>query len=523
MRDAVVVAIVDGALVVPRREDGPNRCAQLCHRVLGELAASVAAHDLAVFRDHLFQGCGFQVGGGLGPSPPLDGVECLLEECPVDTEPDVAEELDEPPIRVESEPAVVGELRQTLERCRVESEVEDRVHHPGHRELGSAAHADQKWIARIAESLARLLLDVSQRRDDLLPHASGKPLAAGVVRVARLGGDGEPGWDREPCTRHLRDARALATEKVAHRRVALFKAVHPFVRRRPPGSSVGAHRLGPCRCLCLLSLTGGRTLGTDGHRVRVTPPRRASIRVTPERPTPYDGRGMAGGERVKILVLCDPARAGCVEALAADLRGAGAFEVEQSSDADRLLDLTGVGAVYADWSAAITAHHAESLHDFAQGGGGVIAAGATLASWSEHQSVVDLAGWSPDGRTVSCELVVGSPDSGDATFRIRDRVHLLPDAPPDAAPLLLAPWRYTSQVVAYSRPAGAGQFVYVGLAHDPEVYGEQSFRRVVLRAVHRVAGTGNERATVGVGLLGFGALGLAHAAAIAAVSGLELR
>jgi scyllo-inositol 2-dehydrogenase (NADP+) len=232
---------------------------------------------------------------------------------------------------------------------------------------------------------------------------------------------------------------------------------------------------------------------------------------------------MAGGERVKILVLCDPARAGSVEALAADLRGAGAFEVEQSNDADRLLDLTGVGAVYADWSGAVTARHAESLHDFARGGGGVIAAGATLASWSEHPQVVDLAGWSPDGRTVSCELVVGSPDSGDPTFRIRDRVHLLPDAPPDAAPMLFAPWRYTSHVVAYSRPAGAGQFVYVGLAHDPEVYREPSFRRVVLRAVHRVASSGNERATVGVGLLGFGALGPAHAAAIAAVSGLELR
>src|ERR1700694_1704145 len=232
---------------------------------------------------------------------------------------------------------------------------------------------------------------------------------------------------------------------------------------------------------------------------------------------------MAGGERVKVLVLSDPARAACVAALSADLSAAGPFEVEQSSDVDRLLDLAGVAAIYVDWSDAITTRHAGSLSDFTRGGGGVIAAGATLASWAAHPSVVDLAGWSPDGRTVSCELVVGSADSTDTAFRIRDRVHILPDAPAGAEPLLFAPWRYTNQVVAYTRRAGAGQFVYVGLAHDPEVYREQPFRRVVLRALHRAAGIGDERAIVGVGLLGFGALGPAHAAALTAVAGLELR
>ncbi|HEY4868963.1 MAG TPA: Gfo/Idh/MocA family oxidoreductase [Candidatus Dormibacteraeota bacterium] len=226
---------------------------------------------------------------------------------------------------------------------------------------------------------------------------------------------------------------------------------------------------------------------------------------------------------MKVLVLSDPARAACVAALAADLSAAGPFEVEQSSDVDRLLDLAGVGAIYVDWSDAITARHAGSLSEFTHRGGGVIAAGATLASWATHPSVVDLAGWSPDGRTVSCELVIGSADGSDTAFRIRDRVHILPDAPAGATALLLAPWRYTSQVVAYSRPAGAGQFVYVGLAHDTGAYAEQSFRRVVVRTLHHVANVAVERAAVGVGLLGFGALGPAHASAIEAVPGLELR
>src|SRR3982074_3595833 len=104
---------------------------------------------------------------------------------------------------------------------------------------------------------------------------------------------------------------------------------------------------------------------------------------------------MAGGERVKVLVLCDPARAACVAALAADLSAAGPFEVEQSSDIDRLLNLAGVGAIYVDWSDTITARHAGSLSDFAHGGGGVIAAGATLASRAPHPSVAALAGWPP--------------------------------------------------------------------------------------------------------------------------------
>src|SRR5207253_5670456 len=66
-------------------------------------------------------------------------------------------------------------------------------------------------------------------------------------------------------------------------------------------------------------------------------------------------------------------------------------------------------------------------------------------------------------------VVEPAPEAGGPAgprFRVRDRVHLLPAAPPGARPLLTTHWRYTDHVVAYTRQAGAGRFSYIGLGHQ---------------------------------------------------------
>jgi hypothetical protein len=55
----------------------------------------------------------------------------------VDAVDDLAEHLQQPPVGVEREPAVAGARRETLDRLVVQAEVEDRVHHPGHRDGGA--------------------------------------------------------------------------------------------------------------------------------------------------------------------------------------------------------------------------------------------------------------------------------------------------------------------------------------------------------------------------------------------------
>jgi predicted dehydrogenase len=225
-----------------------------------------------------------------------------------------------------------------------------------------------------------------------------------------------------------------------------------------------------------------------------------------------------------VLVLCDADRVASVATLTADLHDAGAASVDVSSDADRLLHLDETGALYVDWSeGALRPDQERSLAAFVNRGGTLVAAGRTLATWSGNESIIGFAGWSPDGQTVRTELSVEPASDADATgssFRVRDRVHLLPAAPHGASPLLVAHWRYARHVVAYTRAVGGGRFTYVGLADDPGTYANPEFRRLVMRCL-RTPVASSAVSPLGIGLLGFGALGRAHVAAIEEVAGLR--
>ena len=66
----------------------------------------------------------------------------------------LAEHLDQPAVGVPGEPLVAGLLGQALHRLVVEADVEDGLHHAGHRELRAGAHRDQQRVVGVAELLA---------------------------------------------------------------------------------------------------------------------------------------------------------------------------------------------------------------------------------------------------------------------------------------------------------------------------------------------------------------------------------
>ena len=70
----------------------------------------------------------------------------------VDVEHDAPVHRDEPAVRVVREPLVVGLLGEPSTESSLRPEVEDGVHHPGHRELGARAHAHEQRIAGVAEA-----------------------------------------------------------------------------------------------------------------------------------------------------------------------------------------------------------------------------------------------------------------------------------------------------------------------------------------------------------------------------------
>ena len=146
----------------------------------------------------------------------LEVGECLLEAMPVDAVDHLAVHLDEPAVRVEREARVAGRRREPLGRHVVQPEVEDRVHHPRHRDRRTGADRDEQRVAVVAEALARALLE---RGDVLVDLARRDPAGtcapAGEVRAARVRGDREAVRDGDAELRHLGEADPLSAEKLA--------------------------------------------------------------------------------------------------------------------------------------------------------------------------------------------------------------------------------------------------------------------------------------------------------------------
>ena len=166
---------------------------------------------------------------------------------------------------------------------------------------------------------------------------------------------------------------------------------------------------------------------------------------------------------------------------------------------------------------------AATLRSFVRRGGGLVLAGGTLAAWSGDEAIRELAGWAPGSPGPETELIVRPDREHPVTqrlnpeWRIRDRLYVSEGPPAGATVLARASWRFTEQVVAYERPFGKGRFVYLGVRDDGSTTFAKLLARLLLFAAGRTAAP-----AVGVGLLGYGAIGREHAASVAATSGLRL-
>ena len=231
--------------------------------------------------------------------------------------------------------------------------------------------------------------------------------------------------------------------------------------------------------------------------------------------------------RLPILAFLDAAEAAAP--LLAFLERTGAFQLTVTHDSARLADLDGFRAVLADARRGpLDTEEARALADFVRRGGGLVTIGDTLAAWSGNPEVRELHGWALGDLTDPTELVVrttpGNPliERLDPEFHVRDRLRLSDGLPTGAVELLRVPWRYQDRVLAFVRLAAAGRFAALGLGHLPETFGHPVFGQLVNRLLRNAAGLDGQR-SLGVGLIGYGAVAKDHARQITEVAGLKLR
>src|SRR5712692_8165642 len=202
------------------------------------------------------------------------------------------------------------------------------------------------------------------------------------------------------------------------------------------------------------------------------------------------------------------------------------FELEMVTDpAD--LSFARARVILAACGEGLAPGQADELTDFVRRGGGLVLLGGTLAAWNTQGGLAELARWTPSGPGPMTELVLRFEPSHPVAqrlggeLRLTDELYLSEGPPADSSLLLSTSWHFTDQVVGYERELGAGRFFHLGLGHSASTYEDLSFQKLVHRSLLFAVGQ-RPPSPVGVGLIGYGAIGRDHAASIAEVAGLRL-
>jgi hypothetical protein len=224
VRNSVHAPVDLGARGVPRVEDGPHRALELDAWVLGEVMTSARAVDLLEPIDELAQVLRLELDVVANPFRLLHRRDRLLELVRVHSVHDVPVHLDQPTVGVPREARVAGRAREAVGRLVVQAEVEDRLHHPRHRDGRARADRDEKGVVRVAEALPGGLLEALEMPRELFREACRELAAVLDVLDTGRGRDGEACRDRNPDRRHLRKARPLAPEELTAE-VSAFREV----------------------------------------------------------------------------------------------------------------------------------------------------------------------------------------------------------------------------------------------------------------------------------------------------------
>ena len=216
LRDVVDAPILGGLLREPGIEHGVDGQPQLILHVLRERTARSLADDALEDVGQLSELGGRHLRVALDAETRLRSVELGVEDLAPHAEDDVAEHHDEAPVAVPREALVTRARRQSLDGRVVQAEIENRLHHPGHRHAGARADRHQQWALGIAEAGVHGALEPLEVLERLVPELF-RPLVPGPVvvgpglrrhREARRDGDTQVG--------HFRELTALTAQEVPH-------------------------------------------------------------------------------------------------------------------------------------------------------------------------------------------------------------------------------------------------------------------------------------------------------------------
>ena len=225
--DVVEFAVEDGAVVHPRAEHGAYGAPELLPRACGEVLAGLFLDGGLELFDQFFQVFGRQVGVVLHAALLFHLVDNLLERVVVffrngfHAQHHVAVHLHETAVRVPCETGIARTLGHGLHGLVVHTQVEDGVHHAGHRGARTRTYRYEQRHLLVAEFHARELLDIFHRLFDFrTEHLDDRFLAVGVKFRTYFRGNREARGNGDADEVHLCEVGTLAAEQFTHFAVA---------------------------------------------------------------------------------------------------------------------------------------------------------------------------------------------------------------------------------------------------------------------------------------------------------------
>ncbi|OQA44711.1 MAG: hypothetical protein BWY50_00412 [Spirochaetes bacterium ADurb.Bin315] len=130
--DIIHLAIPDRPLIVPGLEHRIGSEEKLFDGVVGEIRSNGVVVDLLIALDDFLQIGGIQIGIQFHAPLIFHILKGAFKESVGNPHDDIAEHLHEAAIAVPSEALVSGLCDETLDTLRIESEVQNRIHHSRH-------------------------------------------------------------------------------------------------------------------------------------------------------------------------------------------------------------------------------------------------------------------------------------------------------------------------------------------------------------------------------------------------------
>ncbi len=147
-------------------------------------------------------------------------------------------EIEEAAMDIAGESCVTAFDGERLFGVRCDAEIEDRIHHAGHRDRCTGAYRNQQRPIALAKAAPGTLFQVGHTVE-YLGFQFGRKRAVRQKRPAGFSGDDESRRRRQPKRHHARDRPGLATDERPFRQHAAVQTDHPL--------SVGSHAPNPIR------------------------------------------------------------------------------------------------------------------------------------------------------------------------------------------------------------------------------------------------------------------------------------